>query len=130
MYVGALEVRKVGDGRSHFDYGLIAGAAEAEGERVEIAGARFGWTWERFHVYTDDTFIGDRGVTVIVPRDYKNGYTLRLGTEYAGLPGVPGLKLRAGILRDISPSRPETTSPTLPDSDVTVDYCARFDIDF
>ena len=27
--------------------------------------------------------------------------------------------MRAGILRDISPSRPETTSPTLPDSDVT-----------
>ena len=77
----------------------------------------FGWTWERFHVYTSDTFIGDRGVTVSVPRDYKNGDTFRFGVEYAGI--IPRLRARVGILRDLSPNRPETASPTLPDSDVT-----------
>jgi len=77
----------------------------------------FDWTWERFHVYQNDTFIGDRGVTVVVNRDYKNGYTLRFGAEYAGV--IPKLRVRAGILRDISPNRPYTTSPTLPDWNVT-----------
>ena len=66
VYVGALEVRKVGDGRSHFDYGLIAGAADAEGERVEIAGARFGWTWERT----------DMGISAsLMPVVYFNSYS-------------------------------------------------------
>jgi long-chain fatty acid transport protein len=75
-----------------------------------------GWTWERFHVYQEDVFAGSRGVRVIVPRDYKNGYTFRLGGE---LQALPRLKGRAGILRDISPSRPETLNPSLPDSNVT-----------
>jgi long-chain fatty acid transport protein len=73
----------------------------------------FGWTWERFHVYKEDVFVGDKGVTVIVPRDYKNGYTLRLGAEFEAL---PMLRARAGLLRDTAPSRPETYSPTLPDA--------------
>lgn len=76
----------------------------------------FDWTWERFHVYKQDVFLGDRGVSVVVPRDYKNGYTLRAGAEIKVL---PVLKLRAGILRDTSPSRASTLSPTLPDSDST-----------
>jgi len=75
----------------------------------------FGWTWERFHVYKQDLFAGDRGVTVVVPRDYKNGYTLRFGGE---LQAIPKLKVRAGFLHDTSPARPETYSATLPDSDV------------
>lgn len=74
------------------------------------------WTWERFHVYRQDAFIGDRGVTVVVPRDYKNGYTFRLGAE---VNVIPKLKARAGVLRDISPSRNSTLSPTLPDADST-----------
>lgn len=76
----------------------------------------FDWTWERFHVYQQDLFVGDRGISVVVPRDYKNGYTLRLGTEVKVL---PQLKVRAGILRDTSPSRAETISPTLPDASST-----------
>ena len=75
-----------------------------------------GWTWERFHVYQEDTFTGSRGAHLVVPRDYKNGYTLRFGGEFQAL---QKLKLRVGILRDISPSRPETVGPSLPDSDVT-----------
>ena len=75
-----------------------------------------GWTWERFHVYQEDTFTGDRGVTVVVPRDYKNGYTLRLGAEAQPL---ARLKLRAGVLRDVSPVRRDTVNPSLPDASAT-----------
>lgn len=75
------------------------------------------WTWERFVVYQSDLFTGDRGATVVVPRNYKNGYTFRLGGEYAFQPR--GIRARAGILRDISPNRAETASPTLPDANVT-----------
>lgn len=75
------------------------------------------WTWERFHVYQSDLFVGDRGVTVNVPRNYKNGDTFRFGVEYAGI--IPKLRARVGILRDLSPNRPETASPTLPDANVT-----------
>lgn len=77
-----------------------------------------GWTWERFHVYQEDIFTGDRGVTVVVPRDYKNGYTFRLGAEFSAVPSVPRLTLRAGGLRDVSPSRRDTLNPSLPDSSV------------
>lgn len=75
-----------------------------------------GWTWERFHVYQQDIFTGDRGVTVIVPRDYRNGYTFRFGAEAQPL---SALKLRAGVLRDISPARTDTLNPSLPDANVT-----------
>jgi long-chain fatty acid transport protein len=75
-----------------------------------------GFTWERFHVYEQDAFVGDRGVTVVVPREYRNGYTFRLGGE---LQVLPMLKLRSGVLRDISPSRTDTLNPSLPDSNVT-----------
>lgn len=75
-----------------------------------------GLTWERFHVYQQDAFIGDRGVSVVVPREYRNGYTFRLGGE---LEALPLLRLRAGVLRDISPSRTDTLHPSLPDSNAT-----------
>ena len=77
----------------------------------------FDWTWERQHVYQNDTFTGDRGVQVVVNRDYKNGDTFRFGVEYSNI--IPRLRAQVGILRDLSPARPETTSPTLPDSNVT-----------
>jgi long-chain fatty acid transport protein len=75
----------------------------------------FQWTWERMHVYKNDVFTGSLGTTVAVDRDYKNGQTFRLGAEFQAL---PKLKVRAGGLRDLSPSRPTTLSPTLPDSNV------------
>jgi len=75
------------------------------------------WEWDRDVVYRNDTFSGDRGVTVIVPRNYKNDPTFRFGVEYAGV--IPKLRLRLGILRDLTGARPETASPTLPDADVT-----------
>ncbi|HEY6050004.1 MAG TPA: outer membrane protein transport protein, partial [Thermoanaerobaculia bacterium] len=49
-------------------------------------------------------------------RDYKNGYTFRFGAELEDL--VPALTLRAGVLRDISPTRARALSPTIPDANV------------
>jgi len=54
---------------------------------------------------------------VIVNHNFTNGYTYRLGAEYTDV--IPKLTLRAGVLRDIAPSRPSTFHPALPDSDVT-----------
>jgi long-subunit fatty acid transport protein len=71
----------------------------------------FDWTLERQVVYANDTFTGDRGVTVIVPRRYTNDWTLRLGGEYQVL---PLLRARAGIEYDHAPQPANTVSPTLP----------------
>ena len=122
-------------GKAHFDsvpdplrgYGLVDQGVShvlTYPNRLELgAGYRvvppllvtFQWTWERFHVYKNDVFAGDKNLTVAVDRDYKNGYTLRLGGEFQAL---PQLKVRGGVLRDVSPSRQETLSPTLPDANV------------
>lgn len=77
--------------------------------------ATFAFTWDRFIVYDKDAFIGDRGAAIVVPRNYHNGYTFRLGTEVTPL---EKLKVRLGVLRDIAPTPPEWLSPTIPDSDV------------
>lgn len=71
----------------------------------------FDWTLERQVVYGNDTFTGDRGVTVTVPRRYTNDWTLRLGGEYQVL---PILRARAGIEYDHAPQPSNTVSPTLP----------------
>lgn len=75
-----------------------------------------GWTWERFVVYRQDAFIGTLGTSVIVPRDYHNGQTYRLGAEYTVL---PMLKVRAGLLRDISPTNTDRLNPSIPDASST-----------
>ncbi len=75
------------------------------------------WTFDRFIVYKRDLFVGDLGTTLVVNRDYRNGHTFRIGGELEDV--VPKLTLRAGVLRDIAPTRPELLSPTIPDADVT-----------
>jgi len=75
------------------------------------------WTFDRFIVYKRDLFAGDLGTTVLVNRDYKNGYTFRLGAEMEDV--LPKLTVRAGVLRDISPTRQEALSPTIPDANST-----------
>ena len=75
-----------------------------------------GFTFERFVVYRQDAFIGALGTTVTVPRDYRNGQTYRLGAEYALLPAV---KVRAGVLRDISPTNTDRLDPSIPDANST-----------
>ena len=79
---------------------------------VLVTGA---FTWDRFIVYDRDAFLGTAGASIIVPRNYHNGYTFRLGTEITPL---PKLKVRLGGLRDIAPTPPEWLNPTIPDSDV------------
>jgi long-chain fatty acid transport protein len=84
----------------------------------------FVYTFNHYSVYSEDAFIGDKPLPgpIVVPRDYGNGYTLRLGAEYLV---TPRLAVRAGILRDISGMPKQdvngsltspTYSPTLPDS--------------
>jgi long-chain fatty acid transport protein len=75
------------------------------------------WTLDRFIVYQRDLFVGDLGTTISVNRNYKNDYVFRVGAEYEDL--IPKLTLRAGFLRDMSPTRPSALSPTIPDSDIT-----------
>ncbi len=71
-----------------------------------------GYTWTGYSFYESDVFVGDKGTTISVPRDYKNGSTYRVGAEYDLNPKV---QLRAGILRDISGLNTDFYSPTLPD---------------
>jgi long-chain fatty acid transport protein len=75
------------------------------------------WTFDRFIVYRRDLFVGDLGTTVNVTRNYKNDYIFRFGAELED--AIPKLTVRAGIFRDISPTRPEALSPTIPDSNNT-----------
>jgi long-chain fatty acid transport protein len=74
----------------------------------------FGFTWNNYSLYKSDVFAGDKGTTIEVPRNYRDGYTFRLGGEYEL---DPKLKLRAGVLRDISGLNTDYASATLPDSD-------------
>ncbi len=70
------------------------------------------YTWTGYSVYEADTFVGDKGTTINVPRNYGNGHTFRLGAEYET---TPKLTLRAGLLRDLSGFKTDTSSPTIPD---------------
>lgn len=70
------------------------------------------YTLTRYKVYTDDTFIGSKGTTITVPRNYGNGSTYRVGAEYDW---SKRLTVRGGVLRDVSGLRTDTYSPTLPD---------------
>ena len=73
------------------------------------------WTLDRWEVYRSDTIIGSAGATIVVPRDYGNGYVYRVGGEYDL---APRWKVRAGVLRDISPTPRDRYSPSIPDADV------------
>ena len=80
----------------------------------------------RFHVYKQDAFIGSKGTSVIVDREFHNQMVYRLGAEYGV---IPGLKLRAGVLRDMSPQPTDTLNPSLPDaSSWAVNLGASYDI--
>ena len=70
-------------------------------------------TFWRFIVYKDDYFVGSKQLTIHLPFNYTNAMTYRLGGEY-GLPQVPGLKVRLGFLRDVTPQPTSTVSPALP----------------
>jgi long-chain fatty acid transport protein len=73
----------------------------------------FGYTFDRWEVYQSDFFTGNNGATLEVPRDYRNGHTLRAGAEYDI---SRAFQVRAGLQRDFSGLRTATYSPTLPDA--------------
>jgi len=75
------------------------------------------YSFERWSVYKDDTFVGADGFTVSVPRNYKNAHVIRVAGEYEKLPFLPALTARAGVLRSISPQPTDTVSPSLTDGD-------------
>jgi long-chain fatty acid transport protein len=72
------------------------------------------WSFSRWSVYDADVFEGDRGLTITVPRDYRNGYVIRGGGEYDV---SDAFTVRAGLMFDNSGFRTERYSPTLPDAD-------------
>ena len=72
------------------------------------------YTYNWYEVYKADTFVGDKGALIEVPRHYGNGETFRVGAEWDAL---PMLQLRAGVLRDRSGLKTDYYSATLPDSD-------------
>jgi long-chain fatty acid transport protein len=72
----------------------------------------FTYTWDRWNVYQSDTFVGDTGAVISVPRDYDNGQTFRAGVEWTA---TRNFELRAGFQRDLSGFKTDTYSPTLPD---------------
>lgn len=73
----------------------------------------FTWSLDRYRVYKEDRFVGSEGTTVVVPRDYGNGYTLRGGAEYRV---SPALEVRAGAERDVSGLKTSLFDPSLTDA--------------
>ncbi len=70
-------------------------------------------TWTGYSIYGSDIFTGDKGTTIRVDRNYRDGWTFRVGGEYDL---TPQIQLRAGVQRDVSGLRTNTYSPTLPDA--------------
>jgi long-subunit fatty acid transport protein len=75
-----------------------------------------GFTLEGWHVYKADDFVGDKGFSVHVARNYNDAYDYRLGVEYAGDPALRGWSLRAGAFRSVSEQPSDTLSPSLSDA--------------
>jgi long-chain fatty acid transport protein len=77
----------------------------------------FGYTFERYVVYEADVFVGGKGLTITVPRNYGNGNVFRLGGEWTA---TKNLQVRLGGFYDMSGLKLNTYSPTLLDSDAWV----------
>jgi long-chain fatty acid transport protein len=91
------------------------------------------FTFDRWIVYDTDTFVGNTGFVITVPRHYRNGQTYRAGVAWDVL---EPLTLRAGVQRDVSGLRKEFYSPTLPDASswggslgATVRFAKAFSVD-
>jgi long-chain fatty acid transport protein len=92
---------------------LAAGFAWKPTKAVQLT---LQYNYSRFSVYESDTFIGDAGLVLTVPRDYRDGHIVRGGVEWFT---SDRLTVRFGAMRDFSGLRTETLSPTLPDSNTT-----------
>jgi long-chain fatty acid transport protein len=92
----------------------FVGAAYKVTPDIQVMGS---WSLERWVVYRQDQYLGAKGFSITVPRNYKNAYVFRVGCEYTNVPFLPALTLRAGAQRSISPQPTDTISPTLTDGD-------------
>jgi len=92
---------------------LYVGAAYDVLPNVKVMGS---WNLERWRVYDADTFVGDRGLVLTVPRNYRNAWVFRVGGEYTNPSFLPKLTLRVGGLRSVSNQPRDTISPTLTDA--------------
>ncbi|MBS2021598.1 MAG: outer membrane protein transport protein [Deltaproteobacteria bacterium] len=95
---------------------LFIGASYKVQPDITVMGS---YSLERWIVYQSDTFVGDKGFTVSVPRNYKNAYVFRIGAEWTHTPFLPALTLRLGALRSVSPQPTDTVSPSLTDGNST-----------
>jgi long-chain fatty acid transport protein len=91
------------------------------------------FTFDRWVVYQSDTFTGNNGAVLSVPRNYGNGQTYRAGVAWDVL---DMLTLRAGLQRDVSGVDKKEYSPTLPDASswggslgATVKFAKAFSFD-
>lgn len=91
---------------------LFVGAAYQVDPHLQVMAA---YTLEGWSVYQSDTFVGDKGFTVSVPRNYKDAWVVRVGAEYRKLRALPALTLRGGLLRSFSEQPTDTISPSLSD---------------
>jgi len=92
---------------------LYIGAAYELVPNLKLMGS---WNLERWKGYTSDTYFGEGGVRLVgVPRSYNNAWIYRFGAEYANVPFLPPLTLRAGLLRSISEQPSSTIDPSLTD---------------
>ncbi len=71
------------------------------------------YNYSGFSVYEEDRFVGDKGLVLVVPRDYGDGHVVRGGVEWDL---DPTWTVRFGAMYDFSGLRTDTLSPTLPDS--------------
>ena len=78
---------------------LYVGAAYDVVPNLKLMGS---WNLERWRVYGSDTYIGDKGLVISVPRNYRNAWVFRFGAEYTKPDFLPALTLRAGVLRSVS----------------------------
>ena len=74
------------------------------------------WNLERWRVYGQDQYIGEKGLIITVPRRYHNAWVYRFGAEYTKASFLPALTLRGGFLRSVSKQPTDTISPTLTDA--------------
>jgi long-chain fatty acid transport protein len=77
------------------------------------------WTLERWIVYRQDQYVGDKGLVITVPRNYHNAEVYRIAGEYSHPQFLPALTLRLGGERSISNQPTDTISPTLTDGNST-----------
>jgi hypothetical protein len=92
---------------------LFLGAAYDVQPNLKVMGT---FTLERWIAYRSDTYIGDKGLFITVPRNSSNAEVYRIGAEWTKVPFLTALTLRLGGLRSIGTQPTSTISPTLTDA--------------